>query len=120
MVSHGNPAGAAGRRSGPLDAAARWVLAVTAAGAVAVLAACGSTAAGGAGQPAPAGTGHSTGPAAVAGTPTGAPLCAAAQQVDRVVATLPASHLGQTPPGGEVGRLLGVPPAGHLAVAGRP
>jgi hypothetical protein len=97
MVSHGKPAGAAGRRSGPLDAAAQWVLAVIAVSAVVVLAACGSTVAGGA---AAGGTGHSTGPAAVAGTPTGAPLCAAAQQVDRVVATLPASHLSQTPPGG--------------------
>jgi len=100
MVDHGNPAGAAGRRSGPLDAAVQWVLAVTAVGAVAVLAACGSSAAGGAGQPASAGTGHSTGPAAVASAPAGVPLCAAAQQVDRVAATLPASRLGQTPPRG--------------------
>jgi hypothetical protein len=96
MVGHGRPPETAGRRSGPLDAAVRWALAVVAVSAVAVLAACGSTAAGGSGQPASAGAAHSTGPAAVAG----APLCAAAQNVDRVVATLPASHLGQTPPRG--------------------
>jgi hypothetical protein len=100
MVSHSKPADTADRRSGPLDAAARWVLAVVAVSAVIVLAACGSTAAGGAGQPAPAGAGHSTGPTAAATAPAGAPLCAAAQTVDRVVATLPASHLGQTPPRG--------------------
>jgi hypothetical protein len=96
MVSHGRPADTAGRRSGLLDAAAQWVLAMIAVSAVAVLAACGSTAAGGSGQPASAGAAHSTGPAAV----VGAPLCAAAQNVDRVVATMPASHLGQTPPHG--------------------
>ena len=96
MVGHGRPADTAGRRSGPLDAAVQWALAVIAVSAVAVLAACGSTAAGGSGQPAPAGAAHSTGPAAV----VSAPLCAAAQNVDRVVATLPASHLGQTPPRG--------------------
>jgi hypothetical protein len=78
------------------------VLAAIATGAVAVLAACGSTAAGGtaaggSGQPASAGAGHSTGPAAAA---SAAPLCAAAQNVDRVVATLPASHLGQALPHG--------------------
>jgi hypothetical protein len=78
----------------------KGVLAVIAVSTVAVLAACGSTAAGGAGQPASAGTGHPTGPAAGASAPTGVPLCSAAQQVDRVVATLPASHLAQTPPGG--------------------
>ena len=100
MVSHGRPADTAGRRSGPLGAAVRWVLAVIAVGAVAVLAACGSTAAGGAGHPAPADTGHSTPPAAVAGAPAGVPLCAAAQRVDRVVASVPASHLGQVPPRG--------------------
>ena len=96
MVGHSKPADAAGRRSGPLDAAVQWVLAVIAVSAVAVLAACGSTAAGGSGHPASAGAGHSTGPAAAAG----APLCAATQKVDRVVATMPASHLGQTPPRG--------------------
>jgi hypothetical protein len=100
MVSHGEPAGAAGRRSGPLDAAVQWVLAVIAASTVVVLAACGSTAAGGTGHPAAAVTGHSTGPAAGASAPAGVALCAAAQQLDRVVATLPASHLAQTPPGG--------------------
>jgi hypothetical protein len=97
MVRHGKPADTAGRRSGPLDAGVQWVLAVIAAGAVGVLAACGSTAAGGSGHPASAGTGHSTGPAAAASATAGAPLCAAAQKVDRVVASVPASHLGQTP-----------------------
>src|SRR6266513_165375 len=97
MVSHSNPADTADRRSGPLDAAVQWVLAVS---AVIVLAACGSTAAGGAGHPASADAGHSTGPAAVASAPTGMPLCAAARKVDRVVASLPASHLGATPPRG--------------------
>jgi hypothetical protein len=100
MVSHGRPADTAGRRSGPPAAAVRWVLAVIAASAVAVLAACGSTAAGGAGHPAAAGTGHPTGPAAVTGAPAGVPLCAAAEKVDRVVASMPASQLGQTPPRG--------------------
>ena len=95
MVGHGKPACAAGRRSGPLPAAVQGALAVIAVSVVAVLAGCGSTAAGGSGHPASAGAG-STGPAAAAG----APLCAAAQKVDRVVATLPASHLGQTPPRG--------------------
>jgi hypothetical protein len=84
MVSHSKPADTADRRSGPLDAAVQWVLAVIAVSAVIVLAACGSTAA----------AGHSTGPASVAS----APLCATAQKVDRVVASLPASHLGATPP----------------------
>lgn len=100
MVSHGKPADTADRRSGPLDAAVQWVLAVIAVSAVIVLAACGSTAAGGAGHPASADAGHSTGPAAVASAPAGMPLCAAAQKVDRVVASLPASHLGATPPRG--------------------
>jgi hypothetical protein len=84
MVSHSKPADTADRRSGPLDAAVQWVLAVIAVGAVIVLAACGSTA----------------GPAAVASAPAGMPLCAAAQKVDRLVASLPASHLGETPPRG--------------------
>ena len=100
MVGHNRPVDAAEGRSGPLDAAVRWVLAVVAVSAVVVLAACGSTAAGGAGPPASADAGHSTGPAAVAGAPAGVPLCAAAQKVDRVVASLPASHVGGTPPRG--------------------
>src|SRR5215470_15366685 len=100
MVSQGRRVNAAGRRGGPLDGAGRWVLAVTAVGAVIVLAACGSTAAGGAGHPASAATGHSTGPAAAASASAGVPLCAAAQKVDRVVATLPAGHLRQLLPRG--------------------
>jgi hypothetical protein len=92
MVGHSRPVDAADRRSGPPDAAVRGVLAVIAVSAVIVLAACGSIAAGGAGHPASA-AGHSTGPAAVAGASAGVPLCAAAQKVDRVVASLPAGHL---------------------------
>jgi hypothetical protein len=100
MVSHGKPAATVGRRSGPLGAAARWVLAVIAVSAVIVLAACGSTAAGGAGHPASAGAGHSTSPAGAAGASAGVPLCAAAPTVDRVVASLPAGHLRETLPRG--------------------
>jgi hypothetical protein len=99
MVGHSRPVSTADRRSGPPDAAVRGVLAVIAAGAVIVLAACGSTAAGGAGHPASA-AGHSSGPAAVAGAPAGVPLCAAAQRVDRVVASLPAGHLRELLPRG--------------------
>ena len=90
------PAGGAGRWA----PAARWVLAVIAVSAVIVLAACGSTAAGGAGHPAPAGAGHSTSPAGAAGASAGVPLCAAAPTVDRVVASLPAGHLREILPRG--------------------
>jgi hypothetical protein len=100
MAGHGKPADTADRRGGPLDAAVRWVLAVVAVSAVIVLAACGSTAASGAGQSASAGTGHSTGPAAVASASAGGPLCAAAQKLDRVVASLPASQPGEVLPHG--------------------
>jgi hypothetical protein len=100
MVSHSKPTDTADRRSGPLDAALQWVLAVIAVSAVIVLAACGSTAAGGAGHPASADAGHSTGPAAVASASAGVPLCAAAQKVDRVVASRPASHLREILPRG--------------------
>ena len=100
MVGHSRPVDTAEGRSGRLDAAVRWVLAVVAASAVVVLAACGSTAAGGAGNPASAGAAHSTGPAAGASASAGVPLCAAAQKVDRVVATLPAGHLRQLLPRG--------------------
>jgi predicted small secreted protein len=67
------------------------VLAVIAVSAVIVLAACGSTTAGGAGHPASAG---------VASASAGAPLCAAAPTVDRVVASLPAGHLREVLPRG--------------------
>src|SRR5215468_4438722 len=100
MVGHSRPVDTAEGRSGRLDAAVRWVLAVVAVSAVVVLAACGSTAAGGAGQPASANTGHSTGPAAAASTSAGVPLCAAAQKVDRVVASPPAGHLRAVLPRG--------------------
>jgi len=71
------------------------VLAAIAVSAVIMLAACGSTTAGGAGHPASA-AGHSAGPTAVAA----APLCAAAQKVDRVVASRPAGHLREVLPRG--------------------
>jgi hypothetical protein len=100
MVRHSKPVDTADGRSGPLDAAVQWVLAVIAVSAVIVLAACGSTAAGGAGHPASADAGHSTGPTAVASASAGVPLCAAAQKVDRVVASLPASHLREILPRG--------------------
>ena len=100
MVGHGKPVDMADRRSGPLDATAQWVLAAIAVSAVIVLAACGSTAAGGAGHPASADAGHSTGPAAVASASAGVPLCAAAQKVDRVVASLPAGYLHEILPRG--------------------
>jgi hypothetical protein len=100
MVSHSKPVDTADRRNGRPDAAARWVLAVIAVSAVIVLAACGSTVAGGAGHPATAGAGHSTGPAAVAGASAGVPLCAATQKVDRVVASPPTSHLREVLPRG--------------------
>jgi hypothetical protein len=100
MVSQSKPAATAGRRSGSLDAAARWALAVIAVSAVIVLAACGSTTAGGAGHPASAGAGQSTGLAGVASAPAGVPLCAAAPTVDRVVASLPTGHLRAVLPRG--------------------
>jgi hypothetical protein len=100
MVSHSRAVAAADRRSGPLDVAVPWVLAVIAVSAVIVLAACGSTAAGGAGRPASAGAGQSTGPAAVASASAAAPLCAATETVDRVVASLPAGHLREVLPRG--------------------
>src|SRR5215470_7473975 len=100
MVGHSGPVDTAEGRSGRLDAAVRWVLAVIAVSAVIVLAACGSTAAGGAGHPASAGAGHSTGPAAGASASAGVPLCAAAQKVDRVVASPPTSHLRAVLPRG--------------------
>jgi hypothetical protein len=100
MGSHSKPIDTADRRSGPLDAAVHGVLAVIAVGAVIVLAACGSTAAGGTGHPASADAGHSTGPAAAASASAGVPLCAAAQQVDRVVARQPTSHFREILPRG--------------------
>ncbi|HXZ74448.1 MAG TPA: hypothetical protein VEH31_26775 [Streptosporangiaceae bacterium] len=100
MGSHSKPVDTADRRSGPLDAAVHGVLAVIAVGAVIVLAACGSTTAGSTGHPASADTGHSTGSAAAASASAGVPLCAAAQQVDRVVARQPTSHFREILPRG--------------------
>jgi len=100
MVSGSKPVDAAERRSGLLDAAVQWLLAVIAVSAVIVLAACGSTAAGGAGHPASAGADHSTGAAGVAAASAGVPLCAAVRKVDRVVASLPAGHVREVLPRG--------------------
>jgi hypothetical protein len=100
MGSHSKPADAADSRSGPLGAAVHGVLAVIAVSAVIVLTACGSTTAGGTGHPASADAGHSTGSAAAASASAGVPLCAAAQQVDRVVASQPTSHFREILPRG--------------------
>jgi hypothetical protein len=100
MVGHSKPVDTADRRSGPLGGAVHGVLAVIAVGAVIVLTACGSTAAGGTGHPASADAGHSTGSAAAASASAGVPLCAAAQQVDRVVASQPTSHFREILPRG--------------------
>jgi hypothetical protein len=99
MVSHGKPVGTADRRNGPLGAAGHGVLAAIAGGAVIVLTACGSTPAGGAGQPASAGAGHSTRAAGGASASAGA-LCANTQKVDRVVASPTTSHLREVLPRG--------------------
>ena len=93
MVGHSEPVDTVDRRSGPQETAVQWVPAVIAVSAVIVLAACGSTAAGGAGHPASADASHATGPAAVASASAGVPLCTAAQKVDRVVASRPGGHL---------------------------
>jgi hypothetical protein len=93
MMGHSEPVDTADRRSGPQEAAVQWVPVVVAVSAVIMLAACGSTAVGGAGHPASADAGHSPGPAAVASASAGVPLCAAAQRVDRVVASLPGGRL---------------------------
>ena len=96
MVSLGRLTGTAGRHGG---AAARVALALIAAGASMGLAACGSTAAGGA-HPASAGTGGPSGPAAAATASAGVPLCGAAGKVDRMVAIPPGSHIRALLPGG--------------------
>jgi hypothetical protein len=101
MVRHGRPVGAAEGRGGPLGAAARWVLAVIAVGALIGLAACGSAVPGGAAaHPASASAGRSTGPAAAASASAGVPLCASAHSVDRVVASLSASKFREILPRG--------------------
>jgi hypothetical protein len=97
MVSLGRLKGTAGKRGG---AAARVVPALIAVGALIGLAACGSSAAGGAAHPAPAGASGSSGPAAEATALAGVPLCAAAGKVDRVVAIPPGSHIRALLPGG--------------------
>src|SRR5262245_32337604 len=89
MVSLGRPKGATGEHGG---AAARVVLALTAVGALIGLAACGSTAAGGAAHPASAGASGSADPSAAVTAPAGVSLCAASGRVDRVVAMPGGSH----------------------------
>ena len=104
MVSLGRLTGAAGRHGCAAGrhggAAARVVLALIAAGGLIGLAACGSTAAGGAAHPASAGASGSGEPAAAATAPAGVPLCAAAGKVDRVVAIPGGSHVRALLPGG--------------------
>jgi len=91
MVRTSGPKGTTGRRA---------VLALVAAGALIGLAACGSTAAGGAAHPASAGTGGPTGPVPAVTATTGVPLCAAARRMDRVVAIPAGSHARALLPGG--------------------
>jgi hypothetical protein len=86
MVSLGRVKGTAGNHGA---AAARVAQTLIAAGALIGLAACGSTAAGGA-----------THPAAAATASAGVPLCAAAGKVDRVVAIPGGSHVRALLPGG--------------------
>jgi len=97
MVSLGRLKGTAGRHGG---VAARVVLALIAVGALIGLAACGSTAAGGAAHPASAGASGSGESAAAATASAGVPLCAAAGKVDRVVAIPGGSHVRALLPGG--------------------
>lgn len=88
-------AGRKGKLPGP---AARGVSVVIAVGAAIGLAACGG-AVPGTRHPATAGTGHVQEPAAVSASP-GVPLCAAAQTVDRVVASPMSSQLREILPRG--------------------
>jgi len=90
VVIHGRPAGAAGGRRWPRDAAIRGVLAILTGIAPAGLAACGG-ATGGAGRPA-AGGGHSVAPAAAVKASAGVPVCAAAGRLDRAVLRTRASR----------------------------
>ena len=88
----------------PVSVAARGMLAVISVSVLIGLAACGSTAADGAGHPASAGVGHTREPAAIARASAGVPLCAAAGSVDRVVVSrvpaLSASSPHELLPGG--------------------
>jgi hypothetical protein len=74
-----------GRTKRSMSVAARGMLVVVSVSALIGLAACGGTAADGAGHPASAGVGHGSEPAAIATASAGVPLCAAAGRVDRVV-----------------------------------
>jgi hypothetical protein len=80
------------------------MLAVVSVSALIGLAACGSTAADGAGHPVSAGVNHTREPAAIATVSAGVPLCMAAGQVDRVVVSrvpaLSASSPHELIPGG--------------------
>jgi hypothetical protein len=98
MVSPSRPEGMTGRPGGPRGVGARGGLALIAAGVLIGLTACASTVTGGAAHPASAGTGGSAGPAPTA--TAGVPLCAAAGQVDRVVASSAGSHIRALLPGG--------------------
>ena len=86
--------------SRPEGRATRGALALTAAGALIGLTACGGTVAGGAAPPAPTGAGGSTGTAPAVTASAGVPLCAAAGKVDRVVAIPGGSHIRALLPGG--------------------
>jgi len=93
-----------GKARRPVSVAVRGTLAVICISALIALAACGSTAAVGAGSPASAGTGHTKEPAAIARASAGVPLCAAAGRVDRIMVSrvppLSASSPHELLPGG--------------------
>lgn len=84
VVRQSKPPDAAGRRSGAPGGTGRGMLAVVAAGALIGLAGCGSATVSGAGQTA-SGAGQSATPAATVSAAAGAPLCAASQNVNKVV-----------------------------------
>jgi hypothetical protein len=98
MLNQSRPMNVAGRNSRPRGPAAWGVLAMIAVGAVIGLAGCGG-AVSGARQPAEVGTGQAQEPAAVSASPS-VPLCAAAQTVDRVVASPMSSHFRELLPRG--------------------
>jgi hypothetical protein len=93
MVRCSRPLKTADRRDGPQGKAAPAVLAMIAVGALTGLAACSSTAIGGAGHPASPRAGHSAGPAAAVTASADVPLCAASHSVDQVVVSPASGHL---------------------------
>jgi len=103
MILHSRPTDDADRPSCPLGADIRTALAGIAASALIGVAACGCSAAGSAGHPTSPNAGHSKELAAAVRASAGVPLCAAAQEVDRVAvrltSALPASDFHKLLPG---------------------